>query len=512
MQVSLRAKPLTLRSAVKQYTLDQDKVVGPSTTVINAAERIGELDDLAAAQLDDCGSVVDGAFSYVMRTDLLSTTGKGLTALQAQASAVMEFVERYSWLHFDYAGYPGYRVASHRELAADGVPTVSLDYFTRNFVDVENRRELEQEIAGIPMKWIAATAWPDETPFLYPINWHNYLFSSNGLAAGNTLEEAIVQAACELLERETVYRLYVEGEVGYEIDPNGLEHPLLAAAVAGARDAGIELLIREISSVFGVPAFVVQGTRASDAGKLTHQGVGQGCHLDPTKALIRAMAEYFEGFASVRALQDRGGLNWHAVRKVFPKLHHGFHALYNPENLVRCRGRKRLEEVPDRSNPDLLEEIRTLAGVFAAQGWPMTVVDKTRPALGIPTVRVFVPEARSCLNTDFLGSPAATISAVYHEAGNRDAGRRWSQAMLRTHPSFEIARANSLATELLSKMISQAEDGPLAANDFQHNMLVLGRTKKNGARILETIAEHKHVIGPMIDYLDPPEIVLPPED
>ena len=51
---------------------------------------------------------------------------------------------------------------------------------------------------------------------------------------------------------------------------DGLENPLLAA-VASAREAGIELMIREVSSVFGIPAFII-GPRID--------------HLDPPEIVL----------------------------------------------------------------------------------------------------------------------------------------------------------------------------------------------------------------------------------
>ena len=68
---------------------------------------------------------------------------------------------------------------------------------------------------------------PGAGALYYPLNWHNILFTSNGLASGNTFEEAIVQGLCELVERENVYRLFVERRVAREIDPDRAWHDIL---------------------------------------------------------------------------------------------------------------------------------------------------------------------------------------------------------------------------------------------------------------------------------------------
>jgi ribosomal protein S12 methylthiotransferase accessory factor len=502
------ARPLGLSSSPKAYTYDQDKASDPHSTVMETARKIAGLDDLGHAQLNEAGTPVEGAFSYQMVTGLTNTTGKGLTPLQAQASALMELAERYSWLRFDYAGYTGYRISTHRQLETEGLRTVERSYFTRNFVEVEDAAAIQEEVADLPLKWIAATTLPQEEAFYYPINWHNLLYSSNGLAAGNSLEEAVVQAACELIERENVYRFFVERQPGWEIDLDSLEHPAVRTAIDNARAADITLRVTEISSTFGIPTFIAHGVSARDEGQLTHSGVGQGCHLDPIKALIRSLAEYFEGYASVRGLQERSGLDMKTARRIVPDLHHGFHAFYNADMLDTARGTKRLDELEDLSQPDILDEVHLLAARFAAQGWPMTVVDKTHPKLRIPTVRVFVPQCRSCLTTDFLHSPAGTISAAYFEAGNREAGQRWIGEMLRVHPSFALVRKSGTATRALAAVLNGAQAGPSAGGDYLQSLMAVGSAKRNAAGVLEVFGQNRDTIMPALDFLDPPEIVL----
>ncbi len=46
-------------------------------------------------------------FSYDFTDGILTTHGKGGTIDQAKASCIMEFAERYSWLHFDYKKLAG---------------------------------------------------------------------------------------------------------------------------------------------------------------------------------------------------------------------------------------------------------------------------------------------------------------------------------------------------------------------------------------------------------------------
>ena len=62
-----------LRNVTKRYTEDQDKAVDPATTALNAAERIGSLETITGAQLEQADPVVDGVFACNVQSDLVAT-------------------------------------------------------------------------------------------------------------------------------------------------------------------------------------------------------------------------------------------------------------------------------------------------------------------------------------------------------------------------------------------------------------------------------------------------------
>ena len=123
-----------------------------------------------------------------------------------------------------------------------------------------------------------------------------------------------------------------------------------------------------------------------------------------------------------------------------------------------------------------------------------------------------MPQARSCFSTDFLISPAATSSAVYPEAGDKQAAQRWTEQMIRVHPSFKWVRKSDMATLAVGHMLSSADSGPASAGDFPQSLMVLGNTKRNAASILETFGQNRDMILPALDYPAPPEIVFEQEN
>ncbi len=492
---------MPLAPSPKGYTLDQDKTRAPMETVIQALTALERLPELGGVSLSERALPVGRAFSVGTRSRGVDTSGKGLTREQACASALMEYVERHAWFNFDYRAYDGYVEASHAALATAGEPVVEADYFLRNFVTVDDPAQLTAEIAAIPLKWIVATRLDDGGPLYYPINWHNMLFSSNGLAAGNTREEAIAQALCEVIEREDVYRFFLLDEAAVAIRTASLRHPLLAELFAEAEGRGIHLEVRELTGPLGVPCFLVRGTIAADAGLLTHRGVGQGCHPDPEKALMRACAEYFENLATMAALQTEVTLNWKVLTPILPATHSGFHVHLNQELIDRVERERDLDEVESLARPDIRDEIALILARLAHAGVVAAVVDKTHPRVGIPAVRVFAPRLRSCIATE-IRSPADTLRAVYHEAGD-PAGAARHPRRLEDHPLFRALSVNPLLRLALPQLGAELEQADVFGADFQENLRYTYALKRDARPLLKQLEPHNELLTAALSFALP---------
>ena len=51
-----------------------------------------------------------------------------------------------------------------------------------------------------------------------PINFVTYIHASNGIAAGNTMEEAMIQASCEIFERHAQIQTIKPERIAPNID------------------------------------------------------------------------------------------------------------------------------------------------------------------------------------------------------------------------------------------------------------------------------------------------------
>ena len=99
---------IVLNDALKQYTADQDKILRPEETVKRFMKKISRLDIhiLESVKRIDNGRLGIPVYFSVCGHDarhIIGTKkqmGKGATSEQAQASAVMELAERFSFFSF----------------------------------------------------------------------------------------------------------------------------------------------------------------------------------------------------------------------------------------------------------------------------------------------------------------------------------------------------------------------------------------------------------------------------
>ncbi|MGZ3595930.1 MAG: YcaO-like family protein, partial [Syntrophales bacterium] len=207
---------------------------------------------------------------------------------------------------------------------------------------------------------------------------------TNGIAAGNTMEEAVVHGLAELIERDawSIARyegnysdaLFIEDEPANQFIINIFEK---------FADADIEIVAKDITSDIGVPVI------AAFSGDLVHPTMipvdGFGAHLDPRVAMVRSLLE----IVTTRALFiQKFGIEGmcEAVTAYLGERESTDDPRFYSYN------RKGLSEIEVNYGEDILHDVRTIIGKLQARGLERVIaVDLTRPDTGIPTVRMIVP-------------------------------------------------------------------------------------------------------------------------
>ncbi len=248
---------------------------------------------------------------------LLFTNGKGASKLAALASALGEFCERlscnYFWTHYYLGetiarrGFTHYPRERWFELGdGDEWPDGLLDPGLRRFYNPENAIDagalvdfnsgnVERGICALPYQRLS-----DGASIWFPVNIIGNLYVSNGMAAGNTPQEARTQALSEIFERHVKFRIIGEGLCLPEVPEAVLtRYPRIAAGVRALRAAGFGILVRDASLGGQYPVMNVTLLNPDDQGCFA----SFGAHPRFEIALERALTELLQG----RALDALGG-------------------------------------------------------------------------------------------------------------------------------------------------------------------------------------------------------------
>jgi ribosomal protein S12 methylthiotransferase accessory factor len=177
--------------------------------------------------------------------------------------------------------------------------------------------------------------------------------SSNGLASGNTLQEATVHALCEIVERD-IRSFQALRDTGTPVALDSVGGPA-AALLDSMRNAGLELHVRTADQGLGVPYFAAM---LHDPEAVAPQllNAGYGCHPSRSVAFVRAVTEAAQGRLTV-IHGGRDDLDDHRAR------FKGWTVARKRARMAELiAGMTRGRPVPFASLPDRADEATTVEG------------------------------------------------------------------------------------------------------------------------------------------------------
>ena len=312
--------------------------------------------------------------------------GKGATREQALASAVMESLERYSaeQRETDEIVYGTYAQACDVMMTVDPKDLIlPLPVYDRYLDETIAWTQGFEMFRGCPI-WVPACA------VFYPYypdgDYQLFKFHTNGIASGNTMEEAILHALFEDIERDAwsicEYRARTNADVVIDDDDS-----VPARLLAKFADKGIEIHLKDLTSDIGIPTIgaAADDTVTQDPELLT---IGVGTHLNPEIATIRAITEV----AQSRATHKHGAKINAQLQKVAQDM--GYEKIKKVNHMWFGENRKkiRLSDYRDESTPYVLDDIEVVLKHLMDSGFQSVIAcDLTRPELGVPSVRMIVP-------------------------------------------------------------------------------------------------------------------------
>ena len=221
--------------------------------------------------------------------------GKGVTDEDARISAVMEALERA------VACNPATDMieASQAQLEAEGHRVLPLNILLAAGKTPLEPQERIRWFCGTDLITGEAVHVPVDAVLLdRTIENNRYWQSSDGLASGNTLDEAVFHALMERIERDA-YALFqlmpLPARLARCVDPADLRTPELDAMRASIAEAGLSLALFDITSDLGIPCYTAYlgplPETLSAHARFTDVTYGAGAHPLAARAALRAVSE-----------------------------------------------------------------------------------------------------------------------------------------------------------------------------------------------------------------------------
>ena len=382
-----RTGPIKMTDAIKRATEDQDKILQPEKTVALVKEKMNamELKILDRTMRIDNGRLDIPVFFSTCGHDARAVIGtkkqmgKGATPAQAEASAVMELAERFSFFSF-YTNQNHTQLGTYDQFAGEAI---SFDQIAKSVHDESGDLAVSKQIfESLPLRWAGAWSLTREREVLVPLNWFYAINAFNGPSAGNCVEEALSQGICEIVERHVSSVISRQRISTPLIDPDSATDQLVREMLDKYDRAGIEVFITDFTLDMGIPSV---GAMAYDPA--TFPGKSEivwtaGTTPSPEKALSRALTEVAQ-----LAGDFNSGSNY--VASGLPK----FTRLEDAGYVINAPGPTSLSNLPDISNPNIRNEVEACIQALSQRGFEVLVVDTMHPQLAVPAFYTIVPGA-----------------------------------------------------------------------------------------------------------------------
>ncbi len=416
---SHQTSKITLTNRKKQFTVDGGhRILSPQETLERWQHHISPITGIVSSLVRTSEPGANHSYLAVhnfgkakdinsLRHNLHNkAAGKGRTKSQAKASGFCEAIERYSGL---FQGDEPRKLHTYNQLGNTGIHPESCLQFSHH--QYQNREILNQKYAGVDfipqpfqedkaIEWTPIWSLTEQTVkymstalcyYKYPLP-QNHLFgfaTSNGNAAGNAVEEAILQGFMELVERDSVALWWYNRLQRPAVDLESFQDPYLQELQTYYHQRGREFWVLDLTSDLTVPVFAaisrcIQGKELIVAG--------YGAHLDPKIALMRAVTEMNQFLSRVEMQYPH-------------RLEAGLHQWLTYANLANQpylapntqTTPKVYQDYPQWWSDDLKQDVLNCVAIAKKQNLESLVLNQTRPDIGLNVVKVIVPGLRHFL-------------------------------------------------------------------------------------------------------------------
>jgi thiazole/oxazole-forming peptide maturase SagD family component len=239
----------------------------------------------------------------------LYAMGKGDSRAQAYSSCMAELLERY-FSFVDLIEHPT-KIGTSKSILSAIEPEKLLLYSDRQFQSGPQEeglffRRIPAPYRSEEIEWIPVYSFSKQKEVWFPREYcyrkpetkaRYFLPTSNGLAAGNTYAEAILQGAFELIERDAASIWWYNQTVRTQLDPKKLKIDVVQRCLQYFESKQKTVRILDITSDLGIPCHVALSYFPQVKGSLQ---LGFGCHFSSRISISRAVNELVQTDAAKR--------------------------------------------------------------------------------------------------------------------------------------------------------------------------------------------------------------------
>jgi ribosomal protein S12 methylthiotransferase accessory factor len=387
---------ITAESLPAQYRRGTYRLLSPEATLARITPLLDACGITRCADvthLDTLGIPVYCAIRPDATVQQISN-GKGLTAVSAQVSALMEGIELF---HAESPDAERLQRASVRALHSEGCAFLH----PSDLVGFESSHYYADTLE---LEWLEGTNVESGGPVLVPASAvcfhrrpHLHVTTTNGLASGNHTTEASLHGLYEVIERNAAAELLGHKRIPirekcHVLALDSIDHPDLRGILDRIAAADSQLVVLQVDSSVAVPTFWAILLNEDSLISGSTFNTGWGTHLDPAVAFVRAVTEA----AQSRATMIHGSREDCLAKPVFRDAvtTRSSTAFQYFKNLRADSTWDALFADHDVSG-DLADHHATVLDLLARAGHRRVVCcDLTKPAIDISVVKVLVPSLR----------------------------------------------------------------------------------------------------------------------
>lgn len=371
----------------KTHTLELDKATSPAETVRRVRQQLEHLPlkILSATRRIDTGRLNIPVYLSECGDDarrVMPTRkqmGKGASPEQAEASALMELMERYAF--FTFWGAKTHMVEAtwseaEARFGAELMPVAEVLQSVGDNLPLAAARDI---LNCVRWQFYPATCLSTMQRVWVPLNWFKQLGEFNGTSAGNTEEESLLQGGCELIERHVCCLIDAEQREVPTIDPSTITDPVLTGLLTAFAQQGVHIVLKDFSCGMPVPTVAALAWDPSTFPHTSEIVYTAGTASSPVKAAVRAVTEVAQlaGDFCTSACYEASGLQ-------------KFHSLDAATWLMRGP-LVPLASLPSVEAPDILDELMTLVRQLRDKNLRFYAVSTMNPQIRVHSHYCMIP-------------------------------------------------------------------------------------------------------------------------